>query len=72
MKNDAATKGALACLMARRSGPASDPIASLPDVNNENRNHRGHDEHPVLAFEPKKSKVLDQKLHASAPISWAE
>jgi hypothetical protein len=51
-------------LIALRSGP----IASLPDEENENRDHANHDKHPVLAFETQKSKMLNEKLHRFRPL----
>ena len=35
--------------------------------------NRKHNEHPVLAVEAKKGKMLDQKVNASAPpIFWGK
>jgi hypothetical protein len=46
----------------------SGPIASLPDKENENRDHAYHDKHPVLAFETQKGKMLNEKLHRFRPL----
>jgi hypothetical protein len=44
------------------------PVAGLPNEKNESRDQGGHDQHPVLAFETQKGKMLDQKPHRSLPI----
>jgi hypothetical protein len=59
---------ALACSVFAGFERTSDPIAGLPNEDNKNRDQSGRDEHPVLAFESKKSKVIDQNLHASVLI----
>jgi hypothetical protein len=43
-------------------------IASLPNKENESGDQASHDEHPVLTFEAKKGKMLNQELHRSAPF----
>jgi hypothetical protein len=53
--------------VARRVLP-SGPIARLPDKENESGDQASHDEHPVLTFETKKSKMLNQKLHRCRPF----
>jgi hypothetical protein len=45
-----------------------DPVAGPPDEDNENCDQPNADRHPVLAFEPQKSKMLSENLHAPAPI----
>jgi hypothetical protein len=57
--------GFVLCTVARLP---SDPIAGLPDEDNENCDQPNADSHPVLAFEPQKSKMLSKNLHAPAPI----
>jgi hypothetical protein len=49
----------------------SDPVASLPDEENENCDQPNDDRHPVLAFETQKSKMLSENLHAPAPHLYA-
>jgi hypothetical protein len=46
----------------------SGSIASLPDEENENRDHANHDKHPVLAFETQKGKMLNEKLHRARSL----
>ena len=45
------------CTLVLSGGPL-DPIARLPDEENENRDQPDDDKHPVLAFETQKSKML--------------
>jgi hypothetical protein len=57
-------EGSLACSDFRDViGPVSDPIASLPDEENESRDQSSRNEHPVLTFETQKGKTLNKKLH---------
>jgi hypothetical protein len=46
---------------------ASAPIPGLPNEKNESSDQASHDEHPVLTFEAKEGKMLDQKLHRFCP-----
>jgi hypothetical protein len=46
----------------------SDSIASLPDEQNESRDHANHDKHPVLALETQKGEMLNEKLHRFRPL----
>jgi hypothetical protein len=49
------------------------PVAGANDQKNKNCDHRSDDEHPVLAIEAKKRKVLDQKMQRPrAPLLRAE
>jgi hypothetical protein len=48
---------------ARSDDPPSDPITSLLDEKKEGRDHPDQDQHPVLAFETEKRKMLKEKLH---------
>jgi hypothetical protein len=44
-------------------------IAAFPNEKNVGRNQPNHNKHPVLAFKTQKSKMLNKKLHRSAPVS---
>jgi hypothetical protein len=46
---------------------ASASIPGLPNKKNESSDQASHDEHPVLTFEAKEGKLLDQKLHRFRP-----
>ena len=50
-------------------GPAligvSDPMAILPNERNKNCDHSNCNEHPVLAVETQKGKMLNKKLQRS-------
>jgi hypothetical protein len=49
----------------------SDPIASFPSEEDEGRNQRRDDKHPVLTFETKNGKMPNEKLHHSRPHFYA-
>jgi hypothetical protein len=53
--------------LAERASSCSETIAGFPDEENENGDHHDHDKHPVLNLEAQKIKMLDQKMHRSAP-----
>jgi hypothetical protein len=60
-------------LRVQSDSPQSEPIASLPDEKEKGCDHPDQDQHPVLAFETEKRKMLNEKLHCSrSPFLRAE
>jgi hypothetical protein len=53
-------------------GRTSGSVARSPDIENEHGKQRGDDQHPVLALETQKAKILDQELHRTHPDFYAE
>jgi hypothetical protein len=53
-------------------GWLSSLLARPPRKKYRDRDQSRDDQHPVLAFKTKKYKTLDEKLHRSRPLFWAE
>jgi hypothetical protein len=46
----------------------SNLVACSPDEGNESRDQKNNNEHPILAFETKKAKFLNEKFHRFRPF----
>jgi hypothetical protein len=55
-------------LPAFRHATSSIPVTAPPDEDDENCDNGCARKHPVLAFETKNAKFLNEEVHARAPL----